>query len=125
MRALTRRTCQALDANAPEGPELALHTKVFASETAVSTINRFLRVVDVDSYSYDVPWQDFFRTRRLTRCSTGAAMAARRRTTPLAIESTPDRSCGCAMPVEPITPRHPNRPAIRHVPTRGRADGPA
>lgn len=55
VRALTWRTCQAIDADAAEAPELALHTKIFASEAAVSTITRLIGVVGVDSYSHDLP----------------------------------------------------------------------
>jgi nitroalkane oxidase len=55
VRALTWRACRAIDAQAPEARELALHAKIFGSETAVSVITDLVGVVGVDSYDHDLP----------------------------------------------------------------------
>lgn len=55
VRALTMRACRALDRNAPEARELALHAKIFGSEAAVSVIADLLGVVGVSSYSHELP----------------------------------------------------------------------
>ena len=55
VRSLTWRACHALDTGSPAGHELALHAKVFGSETAVAVITDLMQVVGVDSYSHEQP----------------------------------------------------------------------
>ncbi|MDH4561177.1 acyl-CoA dehydrogenase family protein [Pseudomonas sp. BN411] len=52
VRSLSYRACFALDRQAPEALELALHAKVFGSETAVRVITELMRVVGIDSYDH-------------------------------------------------------------------------
>ena len=54
-RSLSWRACWAADANLPGAAELALHSKVFCSETAVSVIVDLMRVVGIDSYDHELP----------------------------------------------------------------------
>jgi butyryl-CoA dehydrogenase len=55
VRSLTWRACHALDTGSPAGRELALHAKVFGSETAVAVITDLMQVVGVDSYAHERP----------------------------------------------------------------------
>ena len=55
VRSLTWRACHALDTGSPAGRELALHAKVFGSETAVAVITDLMQVVGVDSYAHEQP----------------------------------------------------------------------
>jgi nitroalkane oxidase len=55
VRSLTWRACHALDDGSPAGHELALHAKIFGSETAVGVITDLMAVVGVDSYSHSQP----------------------------------------------------------------------
>jgi nitroalkane oxidase len=55
VRTLSWRAAHAVDANTPGALELALHAKVFGSETAVRIITDLIRVVGVDSYDHDMP----------------------------------------------------------------------
>ena len=50
VRALSWRAAHAVDAHTPGALELALHAKVFGSETAVRIITDLMRVVGVDSF---------------------------------------------------------------------------
>jgi butyryl-CoA dehydrogenase len=52
VRSLSYRACFALDQQAPEAFELALHAKVFGSETAVRVITDLMRVVGIESYDH-------------------------------------------------------------------------
>lgn len=54
-RSLSWRACWAADANLPGAAELALHSKVFCSELAVSVIVDLMRVVGIDSYDHELP----------------------------------------------------------------------
>lgn len=54
-RYLTWRALRALDVGAPAARELALHAKIFGSDTAVRVITDLMNVVGVDSYSHDLP----------------------------------------------------------------------
>jgi butyryl-CoA dehydrogenase len=55
VRSLTWRACHALEVGSPAGHELALHAKVFGSETAVAVITDLMQVVGVDSYAHEQP----------------------------------------------------------------------
>ena len=50
VRTLSWRAAHAVDAHTPGALELALHAKVFGSETAVRIITDLMRVVGVDSF---------------------------------------------------------------------------
>ncbi|QEY63091.1 acyl-CoA dehydrogenase family protein [Metapseudomonas lalkuanensis] len=52
VRSLSYRACFALDQQDPEAFELALHAKVFGSETAVRVITELMRVVGIESYDH-------------------------------------------------------------------------
>lgn len=54
-RALTFKACDAMDRAEPGALELALHAKVFCSETAVRVITELMRVVGIDSYDQSGP----------------------------------------------------------------------
>ena len=49
-RCLTWRACHAVDEKSPAAAELAIHAKIYGSETAVRVIADLMRVVGVDSY---------------------------------------------------------------------------
>lgn len=55
VRGLAWRACHAVDENSPAAVELALHAKVFGSETAVRVITDLMRVVGIDSYDLGCP----------------------------------------------------------------------
>lgn len=54
-RLLSWKALDAVAAGDPAGLELALHAKVFGSETAVEVINKLIQVVGVQSYNKDFP----------------------------------------------------------------------
>jgi butyryl-CoA dehydrogenase len=54
-RWLSRRACEALDAQEPAAFELAVEAKIFGSETAVNVITDLMKVVGIESYSADNP----------------------------------------------------------------------
>lgn len=55
VRSLAWRACWAQDAQSPGALELALHSKVYGSETAVRVITELMRVVGIESYSHALP----------------------------------------------------------------------
>ena len=55
VRSLAWRACAAVDAGAPNARELALHAKIFGSETAVQEIADLMGVVGVDGYDTRLP----------------------------------------------------------------------
>jgi len=55
VRSLSLRAAHAFDIQAPGALELALHAKVFGSETAVRVITDLMRVVGIDSYDRTLP----------------------------------------------------------------------
>lgn len=54
-RLLTWRALDAVIARDPAGPELALHAKIFGSETGVEVITRLMNVVGVQAYDSNFP----------------------------------------------------------------------
>lgn len=54
-RSLTFNACAAMDRAEPAALELALHAKVFCSETAVRVITELMRVVGIESYDESGP----------------------------------------------------------------------
>lgn len=55
VRLLAWRALDAVMSMHPSGPELALHAKVFGSETGVEVINDLIRVVGVTAYDEEFP----------------------------------------------------------------------
>ena len=55
VRLLSWRALDAVMAMHPSGPELALHAKVFGSETGVDVINALIQVVGVTAYDERFP----------------------------------------------------------------------
>lgn len=55
VRLLSWRALDAVIAQDPAGPELALHAKIFGSETGVEVINRLMGVVGVRAYDGNFP----------------------------------------------------------------------
>lgn len=55
VRLLSWRALDAVLAGHPSGPELALHAKIFGSETGVEVINSLVKIVGVEAYRRDFP----------------------------------------------------------------------
>ena len=55
VRLLAWRALDAVIAQDPAGPELALHAKIFGSETGVEVISRLMNVVGVKAYDSNFP----------------------------------------------------------------------
>jgi alkylation response protein AidB-like acyl-CoA dehydrogenase len=55
VRLLSWRALDAVMAMHPSGPELALHAKVFGSETGVDVINKLIQIVGVTAYDERFP----------------------------------------------------------------------
>ena len=55
VRLLAWRALDAVIAQDPAGPELALHAKIFGSETGVEVITRLMNVVGVQAYDSNFP----------------------------------------------------------------------
>ena len=55
VRLLAWRALDAVIAQDPAGPELALHSKIFGSDTAVEVITRLMNVVGVTAYDTSFP----------------------------------------------------------------------
>jgi nitroalkane oxidase len=53
-RYLVWKACHALDTEAPGSLELAVHAKIFGSESSVSAIYDLMRTVGIESYSHDM-----------------------------------------------------------------------
>jgi nitroalkane oxidase len=54
-RLLSWRALDAVLSGHPTGPELALHAKIFGSETGLDVINSLIKVVGVEAYRHDFP----------------------------------------------------------------------
>lgn len=78
-RALSLRACSAIDASAPGALELALHAKVFCSETAVRVITDLMRVVGIDSYDHALPLAGMLQDALAFPLFDGGNMGVRRR----------------------------------------------
>ncbi|OLF14782.1 acyl-CoA dehydrogenase family protein [Actinophytocola xanthii] len=55
VRLLTWRALDAVMSMHPSGPELALHAKVFGSETGVAVVNELVKIIGVTAYDQDFP----------------------------------------------------------------------
>ncbi|QDY80183.1 acyl-CoA dehydrogenase family protein [Streptomyces qinzhouensis] len=79
VRSLSWRACHALDAGSPAAAELALHAKVFGSETAVRVITDLMRVVGMDSYSHENPLAGILQDALVYPLFDGGNLGVRRR----------------------------------------------
>lgn len=76
---LSWRAAHAVDAQAPGALELALHAKVFGSETAVRVITDLMRVVGIDSYDRELPLGNLLQDALVLPLFDGGNMGVRRR----------------------------------------------
>jgi butyryl-CoA dehydrogenase len=79
VRSLSLRAAHAFDTQAPGALELALHAKVFGSETAVRVIADLMRVVGIDSYDRDLPLGGLLQDALVLPLFDGGNMGVRRR----------------------------------------------
>jgi butyryl-CoA dehydrogenase len=79
VRSLSLRAARAFDAQAPGALELALHAKVFGSETAVRVISDLMRVVGIDSYDRTLPLGGLLADALVLPLFDGGNMGVRRR----------------------------------------------
>jgi butyryl-CoA dehydrogenase len=79
VRSLSLRAAHAFDTRAPGALELALHAKVFGSETAVRVISDLMRVVGIDSYDCTLPLGGLLADALALPLFDGGNMGVRRR----------------------------------------------
>jgi nitroalkane oxidase len=79
VRSLSLRAAHAFDTQAPGALELALHAKVFGSETAVRVISDLMRVVGIDSYDRTLPLGGLLADALVLPLFDGGNMGVRRR----------------------------------------------
>ena len=79
VRYLSWKACHALDAGSPAAAELALHAKVFGSETAVRVVTDLMRVVGIESYSHENPLAGILQDVLAYPLFDGGNMGVRRR----------------------------------------------
>ena len=79
VRSLSLRAAHAFDKQVPGALELALHAKVFGSETAVRVISDLMRVVGIDSYDRTLPLGDLLADALVLPLFDGGNMGVRRR----------------------------------------------
>jgi butyryl-CoA dehydrogenase len=79
VRSLSLRAAHAFDTQAPGALELALHAKIFGSETAVRVIADLMRVVGIDSYDRDLPLGGLLEDALVLPLFDGGNMGVRRR----------------------------------------------
>lgn len=79
VRSLSLRAAHAFDTRAPSALELALHAKVFGSETAVRVISDLMRVVGIDSYDRTLPLGGLLADALVLPLFDGGNMGVRRR----------------------------------------------
>jgi butyryl-CoA dehydrogenase len=79
VRSLSLRAAHAFDAQAPGALELALHAKVYGSETAVHVISDLMHVVGIDSYDRTLPLGGLLADALALPLFDGGNMGVRRR----------------------------------------------
>ncbi|MEV7287086.1 acyl-CoA dehydrogenase family protein [Streptomyces sp. NPDC093252] len=79
VRSLSWRACHALDSGSPAAAELALHAKVFGSETAVRVVTDLMRVVGMESYTHENPLAGILQDTLAYPLFDGGNMGVRRR----------------------------------------------
>jgi nitroalkane oxidase len=78
-RVLSWHACRAIDMAAPGAVELAIHAKVFGSETAVRVIADLMRVVGIDSYGHELPLAGLLQDAVVLPLLAGGNIGVRRR----------------------------------------------
>ncbi|MBO0709943.1 MAG: acyl-CoA dehydrogenase family protein [Acetobacteraceae bacterium] len=79
VRSLSLRAAAAFDRQSPGALELALHAKVFGSETAVRVISDLMRVIGIDSYDRTLPFGGWLADALVLPLFDGGNMGVRRR----------------------------------------------
>ncbi|MGE3774871.1 MAG: acyl-CoA dehydrogenase family protein [Gammaproteobacteria bacterium] len=79
IRLLGYQACRAMDAQAPAAYELALHSKIVGSETAVRTITELMRLVGIDSYDHTLPLAGLLQDALALPLFDGGNVGVRRR----------------------------------------------
>jgi nitroalkane oxidase len=79
VRYLSWKACHALDSGNPAAAELALHAKIFGSETAVRVITDLMRVVGMESYSHENPIAEILQDALVYPLFDGGNLGIRRR----------------------------------------------
>ena len=79
VRHLAWRACQAIDARSPASVELALHSKIFGSETAVRVVGDLMKIVGIDSYNQALPLAGLMQDAMALPLFGGSNMGVRRR----------------------------------------------
>ena len=79
VRLLSWRALDAVIAQDPAGPELALHAKIFGSETGVEVITRLMNVVGVQSYDSGFPLTAYLAEALAYPVIEGSNVGIRRR----------------------------------------------
>jgi Acyl-CoA dehydrogenases len=79
VRYLSWKACHAIDTGSPAAAELALHAKIFGSETAVQVITDLMRVVGIDSYSHENPLAEILQDALVYPLFDGGNLGVRRR----------------------------------------------
>jgi alkylation response protein AidB-like acyl-CoA dehydrogenase len=78
-RLLAWRALDAVLAQHPSAPELALHSKVFGSETGVEVINDLVKVVGVTAYDARFPIAEYLQEALAYPVIEGSNVGVRRR----------------------------------------------
>lgn len=79
VRLLAYNACRAMDEGTPVAYELALHSKIFGSETAVRVITDLMRLVGIDSYDHACPLGGLLQDALALPLFDGGNMGVRRR----------------------------------------------
>ena len=78
-RYLGWKACHAMDVQAPGAQEVALHSKIFGSESAVRVITSLMSVVGIDSYDHELPLGGLLQDALVLPLFDGGNMGVRRR----------------------------------------------
>ncbi len=78
-RYLGWKACHAMDVQAPGALEVALHSKIFGSESAVRVITSLMSVVGIDSYDHELPLGGLLQDALVLPLFDGGNMGVRRR----------------------------------------------
>src|SRR5580692_7443728 len=78
-RVLSWHAWRAIDMAAPGAVELAIHAKVFGSETAGRVIAELMRVVGIDSYGHELPLAGLLQDAVVLPLLAGGNIGVRRR----------------------------------------------
>jgi alkylation response protein AidB-like acyl-CoA dehydrogenase len=79
VRLLSWRALDAVLSQHPSAPELALHAKVYGSETGVEVINELIKIVGVSAYDRSFPIMDFLADALAYPIIEGSNTGVRRR----------------------------------------------